>query len=400
MAIGDRRIGTQIYGGKAPTRYTVATGGLTQAQIDKRAKRDAAEKRKASITTRAQTDPYAIAKVGDTWTSLADALGVDQGDLVKANDTQKPSAGTAVNVPPPKIPSIDPNAGYDVPRMLPGETMDEFLARVNPQPAPQPVERQSIYDYLNSLPGGNLGGGLQNIIGQGAEALRNFLLGGGDGTSFVPSGVGAGAGIGPLPAEGYVDPRGARPSDRAAYDTRVDLDPRIEARARSEAIYEAQYGVSNALADVPPPESFTDPRGARPSDRPAYDTTPTNEERLAELEALWESQKETFGRGGGIPGWIEERTGISGIDPWDMSEEELAIFLDTFDTEELNYLESHGIIVPEGGYPVTGTGGSRVPAYGQRIIPSYPTGYGGYASQKPAYSQRPSYLGLTSWSGL
>ena len=80
-----------------------------------------------------------------------------------------------------------------------------------------------------------------------------------------------------------------------------------------------------------------------------------------------------------------------------MSEEELAIFLASFEPDELNYLESHGIIVPVGGYPVTGTGGSRVPAYGGI---SYPAGYGGFASQKPAYSQRPTYLGLTSWSGL
>ena len=370
---------------------------LTQAQLAKRAKRVAAAKtpsRPPGAYAQTALPAYTVAEVGDTWTSLADRLGVDQADLVKVNDTQKPSAGTAVNVP-----QFDPFVGVGAGAGIGDDILTgakKFLQGITPQ---DEAAGETFYDWASALPGGDLGGGLQNIIGQGSEALRNLILGEeGGGGKVLPS---LALPVQPPPPSNYgVGGQGATLRDLVWAENRMEgRDPKDEARARAEAIYEAQYGVSNALADVRPPESFTDPRGARPSDRPAYDTTPpTNEERIAELEALWESQKETFGRGGGIPGWIEERTGISGINPWDMSEEELAIFLNTFDTEELNYLESHGIIVPEGSYPVTGTGGSLVPAYGQRGGGVYPTGYGGYASQKPAYTQRPSYLGLTSWS--
>lgn len=417
MAITDRRIGTQIYGGKAPTKYTVATGGLTAAQKAKRA----ARKRKASIITRAQTDPYAIAKVGDTWTSLADRLGVDQADLVKANDTQTPSAGTAVNIPsrPPSAYSqtslgIDPNAGFDVERinLAPGQTLDEYL---NPQPTlPQePWLKGQIQDFgqmLSGIGGGHSGEQLGETINRWTQPVRDLIYGTeeGGGGKVRPSLA--------LPQ----DPRGARPSDRAAYyqyttDLRSEAPPITGPRDRASDRpgYYGFYGTEQDLAEqaagdfsqlynplYDPVNPSFDPRANRPSEREAY-TTKTNE---AALRQMWQDvylDPENKGRGGGIVGWIEDRIGLT-IDPETFftegaSEDVLAAMLEEFRPDELNYLESQGIIVPEEEYDFPDYGGGVAGDY--KVKYNYPApAYGGGFGQRPRQSQRPTYLGLTSWS--
>ena len=119
MAIGDRPTYTYQakYGSKLGSKYKQKTSGLTRAQLEKRAKRAAAEKKR---TARARTDPYAIAKVGDTWTSLAERFGVEPTTVAQANKTQKPKAGTAVN-----IPNVSPR--YFDPQFGPGETSEEGI---------------------------------------------------------------------------------------------------------------------------------------------------------------------------------------------------------------------------------------------------------------------------------
>jgi hypothetical protein len=120
------------------------------------------------------------------------------------------------------------------------------------------------------------------------------------------------------------------------------------------------------------------------------------------LRQNWEEtymDPQNKGRGGGIVGWIEERTGLS-IDPEtffteELSEEVLQSILANFRDDELNYLESQGILVAEEEIPLPSSYG-----YG---------GYGGYGKASytypSAYSQKPQRqrnsnpnLGLVSWS--
>ena len=171
MARNDRRIGTQKYGGKAPTKYKVAKGGpaggnaLTRDQLTKR-------KRRAEAAKRMGTAPrVAIAEVEDTYSSLADKYGVGADDLAKANKPRQPKAGTAVNIPNPSYtPSSTSdystgnksNADYNVAHIPAGMSVADWNALQNQQPTKElswwEEDLREVGQFLGGIltSGGNL----------------------------------------------------------------------------------------------------------------------------------------------------------------------------------------------------------------------------------------------------
>jgi len=121
------------------------------------------------------------------------------------------------------------------------------------------------------------------------------------------------------------------------------------------------------------------------------------------LRQMWEDvymNPANKGRGGGIVGWIEERTGIA-IDPETFftegaSSEVLARMLEVFRPDELNYLESHGFLVPVEDYDLPNYN-YPAPSY-YRSQGGSGGGYGGYGSGPSGQVPRQTYLGLVSWS--
>ncbi|MCK5851270.1 MAG: hypothetical protein KAH23_10170 [Kiritimatiellae bacterium] len=381
----ERKLGAGInlYGNKTQVVGKQSQyAGVTQAQ------RQAAKRAKLLANRQIQ------AEVGDDFTSLASKLGIDATDFANANkDTFSTKPGAFYNVPnfreaDAAMSARDAedarialsNAQYDV------NTYDSVneIPGVLPSPTLAPDQPFSFKDFL---PDPNTPEESYNAVQKVLDWFGNFDFYNKDNEgSYTPGGGKT------LASPAYVDPRSNRGGDRAAYDTTGPKNL-LEAEIAS-GLYNDEF-----LRDEGPQrigEEYIDPRGNRPSDRDAYFG-----DELAKLKYDWENtylDPDNKGRGGGIPGWIEERTGMVGIDPWNMSDEEFEIFLSSFDTEELNYLESHGFIVPQGVYV-----GGGVPAYGSGGTSrggggTYPTGYGGYSSQTPSYAQRQSYIGLTSWS--
>ncbi len=420
--------------GKIQT-YTPPKPGLSEAQKERRAAVVAERRRQAEIATRAtqiSTAPIqqVQAEVGDDFGTMAERLGVPEDAFIKANELDTTiKAGAVYNVPEQPLSAITgltPNVGYDVPRALPGETTEEFLARINPPLTPQPSEGQSFYDWATSLPGGNIGGGLQNILKSGEEAIKDFL--------FPPKGPTG------KPLESPAAPRQTGIPEEPLSAITGYISPEDLAYTPPGPVSPFGFTAQPFTFDPSPPgvtydpgqqQDFIDPWQIREAekattvpDAPWQMPTHPNEnpevyfainqmggdagaQYQADVQA-WDDSimahyEEGLGRGAGITGWIEERTGLVGVDPWNMTDEEFEIFLAAFDTEELNYLESHGILVPEdvyvgGGVPAYGTGGTRRGGGGRGGRVSQPVGYGGYASQQPSYARRESYLGLTSWS--
>ena len=392
-------------------------------------------------TTFARPPTQVVAEVGDDFPKLADRLGVETSDLVNANpDISRISAGAVFNVP-------QPAPVYDVPRFDPagGQTYQEWLDVQAGASQPAQQDKLNIFKDIFYAGGGSPGRLPGETISDFLKPIRDFFFPN-DETSYLPPGVGTGAGIGIPTGTSTAVPQDTSSAEYAdfrqaealaAYTDREagfmtgfqqpapPVPPAVDARIRAEALYEAQYGVSSELSDasierllqieanevvrksfipdpdrpfeMPPhpsenPEIFANIRASGGDAQAAY-----NEAVQKWDDAIMAHYEEGSGYGGGIPGWIEEKTGLVGIDPWNMTDEEFEIFLAAFDTEELNYLESHGILVPEdvyvgGGTPVYGSGG--IGKAGGR----QPVGYGGFSSQRPSYANRESYLGLTSWS--
>jgi type II secretory pathway pseudopilin PulG len=127
MAITDRRIGTQIYGGKAPTAYTVAKPGISLAQKAARERR-AAEL--AGRTLREQQEEAArrvktyenvrpspaewqpgmiVAETDDTFETLARKTRASVSEFIQANkDVTEIHADAAYNIPSPPPAFTDP----------------------------------------------------------------------------------------------------------------------------------------------------------------------------------------------------------------------------------------------------------------------------------------------------
>ncbi len=280
-------------------------------------------------------------------------------------------------------------------------------------------EDETFQDWALRQPGGDLGGGIPNMLKSAEEAVKDFL--------FPPteeSSIGGGKVLG---APQYQDPRANRPFDREAYSTipqQVTPVSPFGFTAQPFTMSPSPPGVTARPEDIaasviPDTQQVaTTPSGpwqmpTHPSENPEvyFAINQTGGDAGAQYEVdvqAWDDEimahyEQGLGRGGGIAGWIEERTGIVGIDPWNMTDEEFEIFLAAFDTGELNYLESQGFLVPQdvyvgGGVPAYGTGGVSRAGGGSGSASRYPVGYGGYNSQQPSYAPRQSYLGLTSWS--
>jgi len=116
MAIGDRRVGSyqqSKYGSKSAAKRRQRGGSaLTRRQLDKQEARRANAKRKAAATItdrrigtqiqggKVPTKYTAVASVGDSWASLDEKYDLPPGSTAKVNTTQKPPAGASVNIPP------------------------------------------------------------------------------------------------------------------------------------------------------------------------------------------------------------------------------------------------------------------------------------------------------------
>ena len=351
-----------------------------------------------------------IAEVGDDFPTLADKLGIETSDLVNANpDTSGVSAGAVYNVPTPV---------YDVPTKPDSMTTEEWLASLNQQPA-QDQEKLNVFkDALDFIKeGGNYPGGLPGLIDSATQPIRDFFFPD-DEQSLNLGGKPLASPIDPrVPQAEYADFRKAE-AEAGLRDREPIPQNLLQAEIASGLYGDEFLGLGGGVLDIQTPENqFTTsgrsfaPDPTRPFEMPAHpsenpeifadirasggDAQAAYDEAVQEWDdAIMAHYEEGSGYGGGIPGWIEEKTGIVGIDPWNMTPEEFDIFLAAFDTEELNYLEAHGILVPEGVYtgggtPIYGSGGTSV---------RQPVGYGGFSSQKPSYANRESYLGLTSWS--
>ena len=378
-------------------------------------------------TTFARPPTQVVAEVGDDFPKLADRLGVETSDLVNANpDISRISAGAVFNVP-------QPAPVYDVPRFDPtsGQTYQEWLDSQAGASQPVQQDKLNIFKDLFYAGGGSPGRLPGETISDFLKPIRDFFFPNNE-TGYLPPGVGVGAGIGiprdagiiqpaivPRTAE-YADFRKAE-AEAALRDTQVRPQNLLEAETASGLYGDEFLGLAGGELDTRIPENpFTTSRRSfapdptRPFEMPAHPSE--NPEIFADIrarggdaqaaydeavqkwdDAIMAHYEEGSGYGGGIPGWIEEKTGLVGIDPWNMTDEEFEIFLAAFDTEELNYLESHGILVSEdvyvgGGTPVYGSGGIG------KVGGRQPVGYGGFSSQRPSYANRESYLGLTSWS--
>ena len=174
MALTDRRIGTQLYGGKAPTKYTVAPGGLTEAQ-----KLAAAAARRQALA--AQQAPIQVqAEAGQDWEQLAKATGTEVGDLVKANplDTDV-KAGAVYNVPAQPLSAVTGSElyqqpYYDVAKIPLGMTVKEYNeSQVPPTPTPEP--RNYIKELLTSG-GGREGEQIGETINRLTQPVRDWFL--------------------------------------------------------------------------------------------------------------------------------------------------------------------------------------------------------------------------------
>ena len=399
MAITDRRIGTQLYGGKAPTKYNVYTPPKLSQKPNKK-----------------KSPKQVVAEVGDDFNALAGKLGIDTQALVTANPNDSSvKAGAAYNVP---APTPDPNAAFDVPRIPEGMSVAEWNASQNPQ-APKPPR-----NYLKELL--NLGGGDAGALpGDTINKLREWFFG--NEQSSLPSGVGYGAGVG-VRGGVQASPIYSPPQPQAEYADFRRAEANAAYRDREAQRMTGSLGITD-IKDKPGYYGFygTEQDLARQANgdfsklyNPMY--TPSETQTLGTklgigdvakgavapertLQDMWNEvylNPENKGRGGGIPGWIEERIGQD-VD-WEAFYTEgdqqgvLEAMLAEFDTEELNYLESHGFIVPEEGYNLPAYGGG---SYSGKY--SYPSqsyygsgGGGGYSRQ--TQQRYPSQIGLVSWS--
>jgi len=189
MAITDRRIGTQIYGGKAPTKYTVYKPPKPQPKP-----KPVATIKDFKVADAAMSAPKQIqAEVGDTWDVIAEKIGVPTKSLLEVN---------------PKDTTIKAGAVYNVPTKPDNMTTDEWTASLNP-PIPTPIpDNKSFFNWASNLEGGDVGGGLQNWVSSAADWIGNLITGDNT-TSYLPSGVGIGAGnfgLGSKPQQSLVDP--------------------------------------------------------------------------------------------------------------------------------------------------------------------------------------------------
>jgi len=462
--MADRRFATGQYGTRLNSPSSQKTSeydrlrkqGLTDAQIRKRA---GTKKPKVVVAER-----------GDDMNTLASKLGVDPLDLQKANpDASSVQAGAAYSVPnfndrynnrvtsvpislfgTPRqdvpipqgydtnagfndrynnrlnrvpislfgtgrqdvpIPAdYDPNDAYDVARALPGENINDFTNRVNPQPTPIPGQetepRNYIMDILTS------GGGREGEpIGTTIDRLLHPKRYREEETSYAPTGARRFSPPRPgpvVPGAEYADFR--RAEQEAAYTDR-------EAR-----LMQGSLGISN-ITDRPGYYGWDETRSyGQEGDwaqiyNPMYNPRPNLGAELEggefprgevprdaeqELRDMWNDvymNPENKGRGGGIVGWIEERTGMA-IDPEEFfsgerSEDVLNAILNSFRPDELAYLESQGILVPEEEYDLPTYGSSG----GSYSYPNYYSGGRGGAGSGPVYNApRQSGLGLVSWS--
>ncbi len=366
--------------------------------------RSARPSERAAYTTK---PAVIVAEVGDTFGSLAQKSKVEEIEFIQANkDVTEIKADAVYNVP-----QIDITGGVGAGAGI-GEDLWEGAKKAWEWLTPQgEFAGETFYEWAQALPGGDLGGGLQNIIKRGEESIRDFFLPDKE-TGVLPSGKPLASPVytpPPTQAE-YADFRKAeaeaayrdreaqfmtgslgitdirdRPGYYGFYGTEQDL------AAQAAGDFSQLY---NPLYD---PQPYVDPRGARPSEREAPESA---EEALRQM---WEDvylDPANKGRGGGIVGWIEDRTGLT-IDPETFftegaSAEVLAAMLAEFRPDELNYLESQGIIVPVERYelPSGGVGGAT---YGGRYNYPAPAYYGGGGAAQTSYRQ-PATLGLVSWS--
>jgi len=392
-----------------------------------------------------------VAERGDDLTSLASKLNVDITDMQRANpDTTQVQAGAAYSVPktsgpePTPMPTLNDfrqaDAAMDVQNekdaydamhrinLAPGQTLEQYLQERNSKPDVPPYQKDNWFDawvYENShLPPGAPGTPEYALNNPATNFIQKILrfLGvnyGGSGSIDTSGGVGTGAGIGFIPGitqpgtMGTADPY-AEPRQRADTTVVSPTDPRANRPADRRAYYGGnipQPGTDeyyNWLVKNSPYQPGTSEFFAWANDLDASTQMPAGplsndyfDDSLSPEEQLrrdWEEiymNPENKGRGGGIVGWIEERTGLD-IDPEafyteDRSEEVLNAMLENFRPDELAYLSSHGILVPVESetLPVYGGSGGDY---------NYPMYYGsGYGGSGPTYKRTP-ILGLTSWS--
>jgi len=337
-----------------------------------------------------------VAEVDDDFESLSKKLGIETQDLIKANiDDTTIKAGAVYNVP-----QVDTSLGVGTGAGIGEDIVDWWKGEAVPWLDKQ---RQSIYDWGMSQPGG-----------QGAWDWINWEKN--KETGYLPPGVGVGAGIAfegggidrgglpPLPPiTEYVDPRGNRPADRVPYDTTppgyygfYGTEGDLERGPAHIASSDTQLLGTVLYPTEEPRERYRDQ-----FERMWEDGEVSPQSAEVALRQMWEDvylDPANKGRGGGIVGWIEERIGLT-IDPETFftegaSVEVLAAMLEEFRPDELNYLESQGILVPVEGYDL--------PSYGAGYNYNYPAvsyraGGGGGSGPSQPYP-RQSNLGLVSWS--
>ena len=387
-----------------------------------------------------------VAEIEDDYNTLAEKYGADPLVMAEENDGAPVQAGAAYTLPPSKPlysetePPINPFAGvtggatasdYPVPRYDP-ETdgpYDEWLEGLGTTTSETGwLEGQWDRFWLgyNNWPGlrslVTAGGGEPGrlpgqTIDDATQPIRDFF----NPTSYAP-GVGLGAGA-TLGMDSML--MGALDAGGAGGDSPVDIEDRSVDRAVTDRIKDAYVntGVGTGYPnDMPPPgtDAWFDWLDANNPYAPGtpdyfnwmntqyqYGADPLSNEASGNLSPEEQARQDWYeiymnpenkGRGGGIVGWIEERTGLD-IDPEEFftgekSDEVLQAILDNFRDDELAYLNSHGILVidEDEGYDLPDYGGGYTyptPAY----YPAYPSyGYGGQQYQKSAE------LGLVSWS--
>jgi len=430
MAINDRRTGT-VVSGSAVSQASARAAALQRQQLVA-AKAARAAQNKKDKRNRA---PATIqASVGDDWNALASKLGVDVQDVVTANPNDTSVKGGVVYNAPRNIPQgVGVGAGAGSDWFL--NQLKEFGQMVSPW---DESSGETFQDWASNLPGGkgawdwiNWGNKKDDEVlssgsGQGGvwvDPRENRPGGTGKyGTSSAPNTMWGG---GPTTqqqalAQNFLGNIGTQNPEMYPqqwnYNQPAQPGPLRPGQAMANAYGFASLPVgagqfqppsgpgenmafAYGLTDIPRNEAlnwarptvtttdqkgFVDPRGNRPMQEARY--TSANDDAVAQLKRDWE---ETYldpankGRGAGIAGWIEERGGF-----------------DNMRQDELDYLVSHGFLVPEDGSDLGdySGGGYGSGSYGGGYnypTPSYSSGYGGQAAQQ---RNIPSYLGLVSWS--
>ena len=362
-----------------------------------------------------------IAERDDSFDSLAERAGVDKSEFVRANkDISRVVPGAAYSVPQIDVSGgVGTGAGIalEMPSLRGGGPYDDqgLLANLTAY-ARGEITYEQMYENMRPAPGepGSPEWWTQNPVGKYFWELVNP-------NNQSSLGVGLGAGIGlnrgsepapPPPQLGstYADFR--RAEAEAAYrdleaermkgtydvtDIR-DIPGYYGFYGTQEDIGRNPYFVPSETQMLPGAELDTGefPRGETPE--------LTNKEAL---ERMWEDvylDPENKGRGGGIVGWIEERTGLT-IDPETFftegaSDDVLQAILNSFRQDEINYLASHGILVEEEYDLPAGLGYG---GYGGRYVYPSPSYYGGGEGKGRRPGRRgtgDNRIGLVSWSNI